>query len=770
MGNQVQNNPQININSCSMNTNNSTQPTISNIDNQINRNNMAVNEQSKFVQEPVRGKNIMGPPTNISNNDCAKVNMGNNDKPNHTISVSNQLGYMQMNPPNGNRIINLPERSRLNNTNLENNVNQHVPQQHNIRVVTNNNTNNMSGITNDSMTYQQKSESSTMINVPFQAIPNSAPMNINVNSSNNTVNITVQNNLVDPKIASKAAADLNFPLQSTDNMICIPVQNNTISLPTQNSSSITLPKAPSTQQSGIPTNVVNPMSMRPMNRVLPLHRDGQSKSSKTSGTKTPTVPKQRPVNQDMPDLNMKDENMDSDLEKAIEESKKLMELEKAKREKEERDAARAVKLSTEIQQANTSSTSSAVLVNRIDTVVNVPKMTSLPSLDEEMEQEPAKVLTEKDTNKTVIPSKLTNATTKVLKRPLVDKKADTEVTTATKKQNKVLKGQENKFSQPKQVPTPPKDDGPKLIYEVSSEDGFNYSSSSLTDLWSKVIDAVQNARKQSGLPLIQYNLPTTLSGAHLLGLNNNALRYLIEQLPGANRCSKYKIRQGRPLNSWDNDLDLSEGFKESPWGSARTGPVSRKQNHDMFSWMASPFREEPPPFGGQEGESTISRRLATLPPAMRFRQLKETSKASVGVYRSHIHGRGLFCKRDIEEGDMVIEYAGEVIRAVLADQREKKYEAMSGRRGVGGCYMFRIDDNLVVDATLKGNAARFINHSCDPNCYSRVVDIHGHKHILIFALRRITIGEELTYDYKFPFEEVKIPCTCGAKKCRKYLN
>lgn len=69
---------------------------------------------------------------------------------------------------------------------------------------------------------------------------------------------------------------------------------------------------------------------------------------------------------------------------------------------------------------------------------------------------------------------------------------------------------------------------------------------------------------------------------------------------------------------------------------------------------------------------------------------------------------------------MVIEYAGEVIRAVLADQREKKYEAMSGRRGVGGCYMFRIDDNLVVDATLKGNAARFINHSCDVSFFSYI--------------------------------------------------
>lgn len=57
-----------------------------------------------------------------------------------------------------------------------------------------------------------------------------------------------------------------------------------------------------------------------------------------------------------------------------------------------------------------------------------------------------------------------------------------------------------------------------------------------------------------------------------------------------------------------------------------------------------------------------------------------------------------------------------------------------------------------------------------PNCYSRVVDILGKKHILIFALRRIPQGEELTYDYKFPFEDVKIPCTCGSRKCRKYLN
>ena len=57
-----------------------------------------------------------------------------------------------------------------------------------------------------------------------------------------------------------------------------------------------------------------------------------------------------------------------------------------------------------------------------------------------------------------------------------------------------------------------------------------------------------------------------------------------------------------------------------------------------------------------------------------------------------------------------------------------------------------------------------------PNCFSKVIDVSGTKHIVIFALRGIQRGEELTYDYKFPIEEVKIPCSCGAKKCRGFLN
>ena len=84
--------------------------------------------------------------------------------------------------------------------------------------------------------------------------------------------------------------------------------------------------------------------------------------------------------------------------------------------------------------------------------------------------------------------------------------------------------------------------------------------------------------------------------------------------------------------------------------------------------------------------------------------------------------------------------------------------------------MFRMDDFDVVDATMHGNAARFINHSCEPNCFSRVIHVEGQKHIVIFALRRILRGEELTYDYKFPIEDVKIPCLCGSENCRGTLN
>ncbi|PSN30585.1 hypothetical protein C0J52_24901, partial [Blattella germanica] len=334
-----------------------------------------------------------------------------------------------------------------------------------------------------------------------------------------------------------------------------------------------------------------------------------------------------------------------------------------------------------------------------------------------------------------------------------EKKKDGHTVTDSKMQNGTSPGH---FQNGKVPPLQDKkvlgcNTGPTITYEVHSQDGFSCTSSSITEVWQKVFEAVQEARVLHKMPRLPEN-PFGASGLQMLGFRHNALRYLVEQLPGVGRCIKYKPRYHK-LRPPCPEEDVDALPLENPSGCARCEPFKKRSEYDMFSWLASRHRKPPKFLVSAESESTSNRHL------------KETSKEAVGVYRSNIHGRGLFCLRDIEAGEMVIEYAGEVIRSMLTDKREKYYESKDI-----GCYMFRIDDQLVVDATMRGNAARFINHSCEPNCYSRVVDILGKKHILIFALRRIPQGEELTYDYKFPFEDVKIPCTCGSRKCRKYLN
>lgn len=76
----------------------------------------------------------------------------------------------------------------------------------------------------------------------------------------------------------------------------------------------------------------------------------------------------------------------------------------------------------------------------------------------------------------------------------------------------------------------------------------------------------------------------------------------------------------------------------------------------------------------------------------------------------------------------------------------------------------------VIDATQMGNLARFINHSCQPNCYAKIVVVDGEKRIVIYSKLAINKGDEITYDYKFPIEEDKIDCLCGAPGCRGSLN
>ncbi|XP_069372843.1 histone-lysine N-methyltransferase 2B isoform X2 [Paralichthys olivaceus] len=305
---------------------------------------------------------------------------------------------------------------------------------------------------------------------------------------------------------------------------------------------------------------------------------------------------------------------------------------------------------------------------------------------------------------------------------------------------------------------------PHLRFEITSDDGFSVKANSIEVAWRAVIDGVLEAR--AGFHLKQLPLGG-MSGPRVLGVVHDAVIFLLEQLQGATNCKYHRFRFHR-CDAIEEELPLN------PSGCARTEIYTRKATFDMFNFLASQHREPPDivgPFDEEEDEFPLkSSRRATsseLPMAMRFRHLEKISKEAVGVYRSQIHGRGLYCKRNIEAGEMVIEYAGTVIRSVLTDMREKYYDS----KGIG-CYMFRIDDFDVVDATMQGNAARFINHSCEPNCYSRVINVDGRKHIVIFALRKIYRGEELTYDYKFPIEDEdsKLHCNCATRRCRRFLN
>ena len=109
----------------------------------------------------------------------------------------------------------------------------------------------------------------------------------------------------------------------------------------------------------------------------------------------------------------------------------------------------------------------------------------------------------------------------------------------------------------------------------------------------------------------------------------------------------------------------------------------------------------------------------------------------------------MFAREPINKNRRIIDYAGELVRNDASEAREERYLAE-------GCiWIFRINRTWSRDAAVGGNIARFINHSCAPNCWFEIVD----RTIWIRASRRIRSGEELTYDYATVGERT-IPCRC----------
>jgi len=137
-------------------------------------------------------------------------------------------------------------------------------------------------------------------------------------------------------------------------------------------------------------------------------------------------------------------------------------------------------------------------------------------------------------------------------------------------------------------------------------------------------------------------------------------------------------------------------------------------------------------------------------------------KPLIEVRTSPIHGRGVVALRRIRKGTRVIEYKGE---RVTHDEADARYEDVDESYTT----LFTIDDTWVIDAERNGNEARFINHSCEPNCEAVLEE----GRVFIYAMRTIREGEELVYDYhlqrsgRFRKEWYQLyACRCGAEKCR----
>lgn len=146
---------------------------------------------------------------------------------------------------------------------------------------------------------------------------------------------------------------------------------------------------------------------------------------------------------------------------------------------------------------------------------------------------------------------------------------------------------------------------------------------------------------------------------------------------------------------------------------------------------------------------------------------RQASRNLCEVCSSPIHGTGVFARCRIPKGARIIEYTGERISHAQADARYDE-DAMENPHTV----LFTVDKKTVIDAGVGGNEARFINHSCEPNCEAVIED----QRVFIAARRDIRRGEELTYDYHLEYQgryrpewRERYACHCGSPSCKGTL-
>jgi histone-lysine N-methyltransferase SETD1 len=218
-----------------------------------------------------------------------------------------------------------------------------------------------------------------------------------------------------------------------------------------------------------------------------------------------------------------------------------------------------------------------------------------------------------------------------------------------------------------------------------------------------------------------YYVPNATGSARTEGVKKIRESEKSKYLPHRIRVQKEREERQRRAKQEERSVISVEGFKFTT-GANKTSTANSRANRANNRRMVNDINISKN-LSGAEGD------------ALRFNQLKKRKKL-VKFDRSAIHNWGLYAQEPIAVNDMIIEYVGEKVRQRVADLREAKYDM----QGVGSSYLFRIDEDTVIDATKMGGIARFINHSCTPNCTAKIIRVDNTKRIVIYALRDISSG------------------------------
>ncbi|KAB2019974.1 hypothetical protein ES319_D07G034200v1 [Gossypium barbadense] len=166
-----------------------------------------------------------------------------------------------------------------------------------------------------------------------------------------------------------------------------------------------------------------------------------------------------------------------------------------------------------------------------------------------------------------------------------------------------------------------------------------------------------------------------------------------------------------------------DGFWHNPYGQSRRKNECFVLQEQLNAWIhingQKPYMQRLPKLSKSDIENDCRKEYARYKQAKGWKHLV--------VYKSGIHALGLYTSRFISRGEMVVEYVGEIVGQHVADKRELEY--LSGRKVQykSACYFFRIDKEHIIDATRKGGIARFVNHSCLPNCVAKVISVKNEK-------------------------------------------